>query len=112
MKKSIKTKESDKLQELANELRIKQSNVLPPDLISNDRSVDDVLWNGPTGRPLVQRVGAFLVGFMLFSFNLAAASVFYEKGARVLLIPFAVIAAAGLRVIYMSIKGRSVRKAR
>jgi hypothetical protein len=110
MKKSTKGEGPEKLQELANELRRRQSNVLPPDLISNDRSVDDVLWNGPRSRPLVQRVGAFLIGFMLFSFNVSAASVFYEKGARLFLIPFVVIAGAGLRVIYMSLRGRSVRK--
>jgi hypothetical protein len=110
MKKSIRTEGADKLQEMADELRLRQSNVLPPDVISNDRSVDDVLWNGPASRPLVQRVGAFVIGFMLFSFNLAAASVFYEKGARLFLFPFVLIAVAGLRVIYMSIKGRTVRK--
>jgi hypothetical protein len=110
MKKSLKTEEPDNLQELANELRLKQSNLLPPDLISNDQSVDDVLWNGPTGRPLIQRVGAFLIGFMLFSCSVTAISVFYGKGARLFLIPFVVIAIGGLRVIYMSIKGRKRRK--
>jgi hypothetical protein len=110
MNKHIKTEERGKLEELARDLRRKQSNVLPPDVISNDRGVDDVLWNGPTSSNLVQRVGVFLIGFMLLSCGLASASIFYQKGARLWLIPNGLIAAGGLRAIYVSLKGRSVRK--
>jgi len=110
MRKSIKRVEPENMKLLEEELRLRQSNILPPDIIANDRVVDDVLWNGPTGRNPVQRVGSFLIGSMLFFMGLVATVDAYEKGARILLTPFLVIAAAGLRVMYMSIKGRSVRK--
>jgi hypothetical protein len=42
------------------DLRRKQSNVLAPDIISNDRDVNDVLWNGSPNKSGVQRVGAFV----------------------------------------------------
>lgn len=107
MKSDNKLNKRENLQELTGGLRRKQSNVLPPDLIENDRDINEALWHGSTRAPLVQRVGAFVIGFVLLTCGLAAASIFYQHGARLWLIPHAVIAAAGLRVMYKSIKGRA-----
>jgi hypothetical protein len=86
------------------ELRRVQNNLLPPDLISNDRHMNDVLWNGPSRSSKIQRAGTFLIGVTLFVCGLAAVSMFYQYGARLLLTPWLVMIAAAGRVIYKSVK--------
>jgi hypothetical protein len=52
------------LDELIDETRAKQRNVVFPDTVRNARSVDAFLWRGSPDAPLVQRIGAWLFGSM------------------------------------------------
>jgi len=98
----------DNLVGMAEELRHRQQNVLPQDLLVNGREVDDVFWNGPNRRSWVQQVGAFLMGLTLSFNSFVALCVCYQKGDRLLLFPFVAILITGGRVMWMSVRGRRV----
>jgi hypothetical protein len=91
---------------LDDDLRKRQSNILPPDIIANDRHEDDVLWNGPTSGSQIQKAGGIVIGATLLLCGLAAASVFYQQGARLFLAPFLIIAAGGTRVLYKALTAK------
>jgi len=88
------------------ELRKRQRNILPPDIIANDRHVDDVLWNGPRSGSRVQRAGGFVIGGTLLLCGLAATDVFYQLGARIFLAPFLLLSAGGARILYKALTSR------
>jgi hypothetical protein len=91
---------------LQDDLRKRQSNILPPNLIANDHFVDDVLWNGPESGSCIQRAGGIVIGGMLMISSLVAVDVFYQRGARLLLIPFVALAAGGARIMYKALTTR------
>jgi hypothetical protein len=89
----------------------KQNNTLPPDLIANDRYVDDVLWNGPRSGSRIQRAGGIVIGGTLLLCGLAAVGLFYQLGARLLLAPFLAIAAGGTRILYKAlVRGKQAKR--
>lgn len=59
------------MQTLKDDLRKRQSNTLPPDIIANDRHVNDVLWNGPRPGSRIQRAGGIVIGGTLVIGGLA-----------------------------------------
>lgn len=95
---------------LDDDLRKRQSNTPPPDVIANDHHVDDVLWNGPRSGSRIQKAGGIVIGGTLLLCGLAAADVFYHLGARLLLAPFVVIAAGGTRIVYKALMTRKNRR--
>ena len=86
------------------DLRHKQRNVLPPDVISNDRDVNDVLWNGSPNKSGVQRVGAFVTGAALALGGLSIASTMWRDRFWIGMVPAAAIGGAGSRVVYKSLR--------
>ncbi len=84
----------------------RQSNTLPPDIIGNDRHVDDVLWNGPRRGSWIQKAGGIVIGGTLVIVGLADVSTFYKAGARFLLAPMLVLAAFGARILYKALRSR------
>src|SRR5260370_2122196 len=99
------------MRKLDDDLLKKQNNTLPPDLIANDRYVDDVLWNGPRSGSRIQKAGGIVIGGTLLFGGLAAANIFYQHGARLLLAPFLALAAGGTRIVYKALKGKETSKA-
>jgi len=88
------------------ELRRRQSNLLPLDVLANNKLVDDVLWHGARRGSTIQRVGALVIGVTLICCCLATGSILYRAGARLWLAPLVVIAAGAVRIIYKGAKGR------
>lgn len=64
-------------------LQERQENVTWPHLLRNGRSVDEVIWKGVRGAPLVQRIGVaiFPVAFLLI--GIALVSMASQQGRRV-----------------------------
>lgn len=98
--------------EFVTSLRDKQNNILPPDIIRNDREIDDVLWNGPTSASRIQRVGMFVIGIVLFGMSSVMACASFERSDWLGLIIMSSIAGAGLRIIYKSLVKRTLRQSR
>jgi hypothetical protein len=107
----MKKQQPNGIRRLANDLRQKQRNVLPPDVIRNDRDINDALWNGSANSPFVQRAGAFVIGATLFLGGLATGSIAYERRSWVALMPISAITVAGLRVAFKSLRHRATGKA-
>jgi hypothetical protein len=95
---------------LNDDLRRKQSNTLPSDLIANDREVNDVLWDGPKSGSRIQRAGGIVIGGTLMLSSLVAGADFYQRGARLLLAPFVVLAVGGMRIVYKAFTKRRKRR--
>lgn len=92
---------------LEDELRPGQKNTLPPDIIANDRHVDDVLWNGPRPGSRIQKAGGIVIGGTLFLLGLLNVSIFYGLGARLLLAPIFLLTAFGARILFKALCGRN-----
>jgi hypothetical protein len=95
---------------LDDDLQKRQNNTLPPDIIANDRHVDDVLGNGPRSGSRIQRAGGIVIGSTLLLCGLSAANAFYQQGAKLFLTPFLVIAAGGTRVLYKALAAKKRAK--
>jgi len=90
------------------ELEQRQRNILPHDLIANDSNLNDILWNGPSKPSRIQTVGALAMGSMLSLAGFALAIIAYQGGTWMIGIPIAaVIAFAGVRIIYKSLQPRT-----
>lgn len=50
-----------------------QRNILVPDILRNNRSVDEALWKGSRTAPPVQRVGAVVIGLLLILCGISSA---------------------------------------
>lgn len=53
------------------DIRKKQKNTVWPDALRNSRSIDEFLWKGSFNPPLVQRIGAWLIGSSFILLGLA-----------------------------------------
>lgn len=51
--------------EFIDEIRSKQRNIVFPDTVRNERGLYDFLWNGTPDPPMVQRIGAWMMGLFL-----------------------------------------------
>ena len=63
-----------KLDTFIEEARDRQKNIVFPDTTRNGRSIDAYLWRGNPDAPLVQRIGAFLFGFVCLGIGLVILS--------------------------------------
>lgn len=106
----MKRTEPNGIQDLVNDVKRRQKNILPPDVIAHDRDVNKILWNGPSGTSRVQRVGALVIGTVLFLSGFAAASLSYEHQAWLGIVPSVAIAGGGLRIIFKSMIKKKLRK--
>src|SRR5258706_4628449 len=70
-----------KLDNLIDESRASQRNIVFPDTVRNARAVDVFLWMGSPNPPLVQRIAAWMIGlvFMLIGLIFLAAAFTLEK---------------------------------
>ena len=59
------------LDKLIDESRASQRNIVFPDTVRNGRAVDVFLWRGSPNPPLVQRIGAWMLGLLFMGFGLA-----------------------------------------
>jgi hypothetical protein len=59
------------LDKLIDETRASQRNIVFPDTVRNGRAVDVFLWIGSPNPPLVQRIGAWMLGLLFMGFGLA-----------------------------------------
>jgi hypothetical protein len=53
--------------ELTRRLRLKQSNVVWPELVRNSYSLDRLLWHGSPHASLIQKIGSLVFGLVFFS---------------------------------------------
>src|SRR5258706_14075306 len=60
-----------KLDNLIDESRAHQRNIVFPDTVRNGRAVDVFLWRGSPDPPLVQRIAAWMFGLMFVFLGLA-----------------------------------------
>jgi hypothetical protein len=65
------------------ELEARQRNTVWPDTMVNGRSVDEFLWKGSPDAPLVQRMGAWIIGLFFILMGLLFFDIAYEKHDRV-----------------------------
>jgi hypothetical protein len=63
-------RDAEHLAAFINKVRTKQQNVVWPGPLQNGRSIDDFLWKGSSHPPLVQRLGAWLIGVWSFMVGL------------------------------------------
>ena len=66
-------------QEVVDELKARQRNLVWPDALISSRRVDEFLWRGAPDAPLVQRVGARLFGLAFTLAGIFGLIVTYEK---------------------------------
>ncbi|MBB5058118.1 hypothetical protein HDF16_002824 [Granulicella aggregans] len=85
------------------DLRKRQRNTLPSDVIANDRHVNDVFWNGTRDKSRIQRAGAMVVGGTLLLGGIGAAVIAYQRGAWIGIFTTAAIAIGGGRVLYRTL---------
>ena len=88
------------------EIKQRQRNVLPPDIIAHDRDMNDVLWNGSSSNSKIQRAGAFVIGLAISLCALAVISMAVKRRAWLGLVIVTCIAGSGLRVMYKNLKKR------
>jgi hypothetical protein len=69
MKKPIDNKE--KLDSYIQSVRSSQGSTVWPDVLRGGRSVDEVLWKGRRDAPMVQRIGAVILGLAYLLVGLA-----------------------------------------
>jgi len=69
-------------EELSDELRVKQENILWPNTVRNGRSVDALIWKGSPEATLVQRIGIWLFGLAFFAVGLEMLSWARRAGSR------------------------------
>jgi hypothetical protein len=93
----------------AEELDQRQRNLLPPDLISNGGSVDDIFWNGPKGKSKIQRAGMAVFGSALLLISFAFVLMGLDQHLYSAFLFAVLIAAVGIRVIYKSFSNRGIR---
>jgi hypothetical protein len=60
----------------------KQRNTVWPDATRNSQGVDEVLWKGAPGAPLVQRIGICIFGLTFMLLGACMFEVGYEKSSR------------------------------
>ena len=98
------SRQREGVDKLNDDLVLRQSNIQQHDIIRNDRSVDDVFWNGPTGRnSTVQRIGICLFGLLFILSGLSLASVASRhEGAWMGYIMAVLGVGGGCRLIYKS----------
>ena len=51
------------------EIKDKQRNIVFPDTVRNSRNVDAFLWKGSPDAPLVQRMGAWIIGLFFLGWG-------------------------------------------
>jgi hypothetical protein len=77
IKKSGSKKELDSYIE---SVKDRQKNILWPDVLRGGRSVDEFLWKGARDAPLVQRIGAVILGLTYILIGVAFAGMALEQG--------------------------------
>lgn len=67
-------RDKEGLESYIGSLEERQKNLTWPDLLRNGRSVDEVIWKGVRGAPLVQRIGVaiFAMAFLLVGITLVS----------------------------------------
>lgn len=61
-------------------VKASQRNTIWPDVLRGSRSVDELLWKGARNAPLVQRIGAVILGLTYVVIGLAFAAMAVEQG--------------------------------
>ena len=94
---------------LRDELDAAQKNILPHDVLRNDRSVDDGLWNGferPSG---VQKAGLIIWGtfFIIGAVSLASYIKSSNKGTFIGIVPTLLFLIAGVRIFSNAFRRRT-----
>ena len=64
---------------IVEELKARQQNLVWPNALKNSRSVDEFLWRGAPDAPLVQRIGAWLFGSAFTLIGIIGLTMSYEK---------------------------------
>jgi hypothetical protein len=89
-----------KLANFVDETRARQRNIVFPETVRNLRSATAFLWNGSTNPPLVQRVGAWILGSVwmiagMWGFSLAVQMRVDDGFSGTVVVMIAMAAAAG-----------------
>lgn len=61
-------------------VKARQRNLTWPDVLRGSRSVDEYLWEGARDAPLIQRIGAVIVGLTYILIGLAFTGMALEQG--------------------------------
>ncbi len=79
MKEDTESKKA--LDSYITDLKERQSNLVWPYVLRNDRSVDELLWKGARGDPLVQRIGVAILALAYVMVALVLVSLAVEQGS-------------------------------
>jgi hypothetical protein len=101
---------STKQDQAIEEVRAKQRNTVWPDPFINSRSVDEFLWKGSPGAPLVQRIGAWIFGLTFILIGLGWVDVAYERRWPVFGVLSILWFAVGGKVFLNGFRRRKVEK--
>ena len=69
-------------QEFIDEIRAKQRNTIWPDTLRNSIGVNKFLWQGLPNAPLVQRVGAWIIGLTYLMIGVTFIGIGMTEGSR------------------------------
>jgi hypothetical protein len=78
MKNDIESKKE--LDSYISALEERQSNLAWPDVLRGGRSVDELLWKGARGAPLIQRIGLVILALAYVMVALVLVSLAVEQG--------------------------------
>jgi hypothetical protein len=75
------TGDKEKLDSLIESVRSSQRSTVWPDVLRGGRSVDELLWKGRRDAPMVQRIGAVILGVAYLLVGLAFFGMALEQGS-------------------------------
>jgi len=93
--------------ELVEDVKARQENTVWPDTLKNSSSVDAFLWKGSPDAPLVQRMGAWILGLFFFGWGLVFSFISYKEHSWAVVIYAVVGILLGAKIFWNGCKRNS-----